>query len=399
MAELIAVSLDKRAMMSHAVLWLYLTTLALLPWAWFPPFPWLHEHAQWSDAVFAATLVAWATERWRSGRWPRLGLAHVWLAVYFGAALCSYLLSREASPDGAWKLLGIAELCGLAVVTADLAARPGMLRLIARVVLASSLASAGAAIAGLWLFYAGVSTPLIGSYGDLVASPWYARAQGGLSHPNLLASFGIFAAAVISRPEAELPDKLRRLAHAALGVMVALTFSRGILAFGLAAVVRSARTRGRRLAAGLYAAACVVVIVSLSLWNLSLDPTRPLEARLDHSAASSRRQAIMSSLDTLAARPLLGCGPGVSPGQYRGLPFDAHLTPLNMAATLGLPALAAFSLMLVTLWRQRRRPTELALWGGLAGLALDALAQDIEDFRQLWILIGLAAAEARPAAA
>ena len=28
----------------------------------------------------------------------------------------------------------------------------------------------------------------------------------------------------------------------------------------------------------------------------------------------------------------------------------------------------------------------------MAGLALDALAQDIEDFRHLWVLIGLTAA-------
>ena len=35
-----------RSTLDRAVLVLYLTSLALLPWAWFPPFPWLHEHAQ-----------------------------------------------------------------------------------------------------------------------------------------------------------------------------------------------------------------------------------------------------------------------------------------------------------------------------------------------------------------
>jgi hypothetical protein len=81
---------------------------------------------------------------------------------------------------------------------------------------------------------------------------------------------------------------------------------------------------------------------------------------------------------------------GTSPGQHRGAPFDSHLTPLNIAATLGLPALVAFSSLIALLWRRRSRPTDLAIWGGLAGLALDGLAQDIEDFRHLWVMIGLA---------
>ena len=35
------------------------------------------------------------------------------------------------------------------------------------------------------------------------------------------------------------------------------------------------------------------------------------------------------------------------------------------------------------------RGGELALWAVLAGLGLDALANDLEDFRPLWVLFGL----------
>ena len=77
------------------------------------------------------------------------------------------------------------------------------------------------------------------------------------------------------------------------------------------------------------------------------------------------------------------------------MPCDAHFTPLNVAATLGLPALAALVAVPILLWRRRSRPTDLAVWGGLAGLALDALAQDVEDFRHLWVLFGMAAAGRR----
>ena len=78
---------------------LFLAALALLPWAWFPPFPWIHEHAQWSDVLVAAAFVAWlvtpgrlqALRRWwpvwkagasyvfeqnRSGNWVERAIPH-----------------------------------------------------------------------------------------------------------------------------------------------------------------------------------------------------------------------------------------------------------------------------------------------------------------------------------
>jgi hypothetical protein len=75
------------------------------------------------------------------------------------------------------------------------------------------------------------------------------------------------------------------------------------------------------------------------------------------------------------------------------LPFRAHLTPLNIAATTGLPALLALGGMFIALWRGRSRPTDIAIWSGLLALALDGLAQDIDHFRHVWLLIGLAAAQ------
>jgi small-conductance mechanosensitive channel len=74
------------------------------------------------------------------------------------------------------------------------------------------------------------------------------------------------------------------------------------------------------------------------------------------------------------------------------------MTPVNIAATLGLPALIAFTSLIVILWRNRRRPTALPLWSGLAGLALDALAQDVEEFRHVWIMLGLACANSNDSA-
>jgi hypothetical protein len=376
---------------SRIVLVLYLAALVLLPWSWFPPFPWLHEHAQWSDAVFAGAVVAWGWECWRNRRWPGLGAFHGALALYLSAAVLSHLMAPPEGQAG-WKLLGLAELCALAFLTEEMASRPRVVPLIARAIAWTSLATAAAAMAGLVLFYCGWETPLVGGYGDLVPAERYARVQAGLYHPNLLASYCIFAAAVIARQDTRLPTSLRRGAQVALWVTVAFTFSRAILGFIAAAAFRTARTPLQRLAAGAYGAACVALLAFLTVANVVLDPSRPLAVTLNTGESSPRWQALTSSLRTVQTRPLWGCGPGDHPGWYRGGPFDAHLTVLNIAATLGLSALAAFVGIVVALWRRRSRPLDRATWGGLAGLALDGLASDIEDFRHLWVLFGLAGA-------
>ena len=55
---------------------LYLATLALLPWGGLVPFPWLHENAQWSDVLFAASALAWAAGLLAARRWPGLRPVH-----------------------------------------------------------------------------------------------------------------------------------------------------------------------------------------------------------------------------------------------------------------------------------------------------------------------------------
>jgi hypothetical protein len=37
----------------------------------------------------------------------------------------------------------------------------------------------------------------------------------------------------------------------------------------------------------------------------------------------------------------------------------------------------------------------VAIWSGLAGLGLDAIGQDVEHFRHVWIMLGLADADRR----
>jgi hypothetical protein len=256
------------------------------------------------------------------------------------------------------------------------------------VIAATGLLTAAAATGGAVLGMFGHPTVFIGGYGDLVPGP-YARARAGLLHPNLLASFCIFAVGAVGRSEPPLPRRFRFAVVFALAVATALTFSRGILAFALALAAGRAPHRLRLAAAG--AAVVAVALAALTIWNLEVDPTRPHEARIS-PMTSSRWQALTTAVASVRARPWLGTGPGTRPALVDGLPFDAHCTPLNIAATVGLPALAAFAAIPVLLWRGRRRPIDGATWAALAGIGLDALAQDVEDFRHVWVLFGLAAA-------
>jgi hypothetical protein len=210
----------------------------------------------------------------------------------------------------------------------------------------------------------------------------------------------VFAAGVAAREPSQLPRGLRRAVIGALGVTVLLTTSRAILAFVLAAAIRGATSAPRRRLAWATAAAAVAAMIGLTLVNVTFQPLRPWDLQL-REGPSVRLASAATSLDTLAAHPVFGSGPGSSPGLRGSLAFDAHLTPLNVAATLGLPALGGLVLMAAALWRARARPTDLATWGMLAGLGLDGLGQDVEDFRHVWIALGLAdagRAEAEPAA-
>jgi hypothetical protein len=367
---------------------LYLVTLALLPWGTLARLPRLHENAQGSDVVFALATTAWAAGLLASRRLPRLRAVHAGLALYLGWAAVSLVAVTPRAPSGPAKLLGVAMLVALFVVTSDMMGRPGMPSAVGRTLAVTSLLTAVAAVVGVALSYFGRITPLVGTCGDLLPGP-LSRAQAGFPHPNLLASWCVFAGGAVAREDAGLSRFWRRATQAALAITVLLTTSRAILAFALSAAIRSAATPLRRRLAASLAAVLVVTIAALTLVNVTFYPLRPWAPQL-REGPSVRLQAATSSFGTLLAHPVVGTGPGTSPGLRGLLPFDAHLTPLNVAATLGLPALAGLVLLVVALWRSRSRPTDLATWGMLAGLALDGLGQDIEDFRHVWVALGLA---------
>lgn len=373
--------------MSRVSEWLFLAALALLPCMWFPPFPWMF-HVQWSDVLTALATVSWIVLRARTRTLPRPRPVHLAIAAYVGwAALSLAASSTHAHP---WKALGIVELAALMILTSDFARDPSMKARIANVVTWSSLAICLLAIVGAVLFWCGIRTRLVGTYGELAPGN-YPRVQSLTYQPNMLASYLLFAQTACGTSEA-VPRPLRRFALALAAIAEVLTFSRGVLAFVVLCAMRYARTRRERMAALVVLALALGAIAVTSVFHVSLDVSHPFDAHLDASP-SGRHETITSSWATFLAHPFLGCGADVAPGRWHGAPFDAHLTPLSIAATSGLPALCAAIVIIVLLLRARS--SDRAIDAGLAALLVDASGHDVQDFRHVWVLLGLVDA-ARP---
>jgi hypothetical protein len=371
---------------------LYLGAIALLPWARVPPFPWLHENAQWSDVLVLAATLAWLAEQWRQElRAPTL--AALLLGVFVLLTGASWLVAPVGYGGTVGDFVGACELAVIAYLTSRFAADRWAFELIVRVVTVTSLLVVGAAILGLALFYADVETELVARFGPLGTAADYARAQAALEHPAALGSYCIYASAVIAQGGGVLPRRLRQGAQVALALAVVLTFSRAIIGFILAALIQIADTPRRRAVA---AAAAVACIAAMAVFTFAEAPTGPFSLRISTAHPPGRSQELTSSIETSAHHPLLGTGPGSLPGEGPGFGRrQAHNTPVGIAATLGIPALFVLIVFLGVLWRDRSRPTNRATWGGLAGLGLDGLGQDTEHFRHVWMLIGLAWAQSR----
>jgi hypothetical protein len=369
-----------------AVSWL--AAIGALAFRWASPLGGLVENAILADVLIAAAALLFAVDLLRGRERIRWRPWQLWLAGYVAWIAVAGLAAidrHEAAKD----LLLVAELAVLAVMTATFASQPVLARLLARVTLTAALVTAAFALIGLLLFYAGHETGLLGRYGDLAESSKYARVRAGFASAPLLASWCIAASAIIAWPRGGLPRSWRIAGQLALTFVVVATLSRGALAFGVAMLIRWAATSPTTARVALTAGAAAALVAVLALLTVGNLETGPIAYKTSYQGP--RRQAVITSWHTFRHDPVFGIGPGTDPGVYLAQRFRAHLTPLNVAATSGLPALIALVGMLVALWRGRSTPTDVAIWSGIAGLLLDGLAQDIDHFRHVWVLIGLAA--------
>jgi hypothetical protein len=198
-----------------------------------PPFPWLHENAQWSDILVLAAALTWLAEQRRQElRAPTL--AEVLLGVFVLLAGVSWVVAPAGYGGTFGDFIGASELAVIAYLTSRFAADRWAFALIVRVVAVTSLLVVGAAILGLALFYADVETELAGAYGvlgtrrGLRPCTGWAGAPGGpwqLLHLRLRGD----------RPgRRHAAPKAETRCQVALALAVVLTFSRAIIGFILA---------------------------------------------------------------------------------------------------------------------------------------------------------------------
>ena len=387
-------SLDPSLLRESPAFAVYLAALLLLPFRWLSPLGHVQEHGTWTDVLVAVAGALWLIERITTGSvrrsvraWQLPLLAYLLLSCVSAAAV------HTPRSGGRWTtVLVMAELAVLAVISADFAADAARRRLIAGTILLSSMLTVILAVVGESLFYLGDRTGLVGSYGAMAPSHLYARVQAGLESPPLLGSYCIFASGMVASREGGLGRRARLASQLLLGVLCLATLSRAVFGFVLAAVLRASPRlphRWRKVVPAAVAAASVAAIAALTVGQLRGNPARPSSFSYVIPAPHDRRQTFTTSLATLERHPWLGIGPGALPGHNHRAATRAHFTPLNIAATLGLPALGALVAMLAMVWRRRRRPTDVALWSAFAGIALDGLANDVDHYRHVWILLGL----------
>jgi hypothetical protein len=367
----------------------WLAAVGALAVRWGSPLAGFYERAILADVLIgvAAVLFVWEVLNGRIRfRWRPW---HFWLAAYAGWIAVAALASPDSS-EGLKTFVLVAELSVFAVITACLAEPPRAARALGRVTLAAVAFTFAVTLIALAAFYAGHDTGLIGHYGDIAPSSRYARVRAGFESAPLLASWCIAASAVLAWPRCELPPRWRLAGQCALALVVVTTLSRAVLAFGLALVIRWAAASPERARKVVVAGAAVAVVTVLALLTVGNLRTSPLS--YDISQPGARRETAIVAWRATRAHPLVGVGPSNQPGFVYGQGLRrAHVTPLNVAATAGLPALIALAGLAVALWRGRTRPTDIAIWSGLAALLLDGLTLDIDHFRHVWLLIGLAA--------
>jgi hypothetical protein len=251
---------------------------------------------------------------------------------------------------GFWKFAGVLELACIWAIAANAGDRERVMR---AWILGAAVLSVVAIVSSL----SGVSS----GGGEL---GWGFRVKGLARSTNMLASLCLIPLLVTAR------EKLWPL-FALFALTIALAVSRTALAAAFGLVLLWKPRGWKLLAAGLVAAAIASIYVNV------------------HGAGPGIRWLIgRSALENIFAHPLFGSRPAATAVWADGQVYnwDAHSTVLDVAATMGIPALIFFAGVIAVTLRRAEGLRKILLWAML----FDAMTIDVEDFRHFWLLLGLA---------
>jgi len=190
------------------------------------------------------------------------------------------------------------------------------------------------------------------------------------------------------------------------GIAFLLTASRGGLvavgAFGLFAILRVRKWRKRIVAFGIVLLLLLVLYPRSPLYRL-LSP-----GRADRGSTEYRKELVASGLEMIVSHPIGGVGLGSFKSESAealrgGVGLTAHNMYIEVAAELGVPALALFLLLIYGSWRNLRQvllhpdldselgQLSLALQGSLLAFMVAALFITAEYQRYFWFVVFLSA--------
>ena len=340
------------------------------------------------------------------------------MAAYgLASALAAY--ASEDRRASLVKLAGIAYLCGLGILTTQYVNSMTMLRRTLAAWLVGTALTVAAVVAGVVLFYLGVTGPsniFLYSFGSLPPGA-YPRVMGLFVNANMLATYVIASVFLILA--------MRRsgwvgamaagvlMAGALLASALSLSPAIGGLVLGLCLWYARELTDQRLLARALRLAgvgAAILFVVAVTISPAALVERAASGEWSPRFEPSSRLQTWSGAWQTFRSHPWLGVGPGVDVTHVRYVNAsgaveqltDAHNTWLSILAQQGLVGGMAFIVLTAWLIRPLRAPDALPadrrwLFSGLvfalgAGVIYPGLSGSFEDTRHTWVLMGLLAA-------
>lgn len=360
--------------------------------------------------IFAVAVIA---------RQARLRFDRIYiLFILYAAALTLSAVFSENRGGSLVRLAGDLYLVALAVLTFNIVRTPAMLKRTVLVWLAASGVSALIGTLAVGFFYLGVSnfvTQFAFHYYGSLPPGNYVRIQGTFLYPSMLCNY--LTVSVMMLIAARRQKLISKMAATVLGSLIAITIlftvTPGIggvlfaigwwiyLAFverGRPGVARVAMAAGAlALAAFLAVSTFTVIPETSSPITFSVGGTR-----VD---ASHRFMTWSGALETFAAHPFLGRGPGLgvaevyvrTPSNTVELLTDAHNMFLNVAGQAGILGIATLLSICIAVVR-RSMPFGLgdnhAVRAALgiafvSAFLIQGLIGSFEDARYLWVVMGL----------
>lgn len=312
-------------------------------------------------------------------------------AVFFAA----WTILSALHNGGSWVYPAAAlELAALFLLTKALVSTEWKALLVLRTWCIAAAALGALGFVGVFLSLAGIETELAG-YGGALNLPL--RIKGAAMSPNMLASLCLVPWLALLAPLGRrlFGERLRRPLLFFLALTLAFTMSRALLAVAFGTLLL-----GRR-AGPAWKGVGTALLLGLAVASVRYEWVLPTPAP---GAPAFRWTLLHAGAAKVAENPLFGVGPGhpvlVAAGYPRpespGTAWSAHCTPVDLAATTGLPALLAFLALAYLACAERvsrsRRDVYAVLRVAVAALLFDSLTLDAHRFRHFWLAFGLCAA-------